>query len=204
MRLREKDHAVGNASVSLRRPFPNTHPFRYGSIRSLLTLTLRLWRKPVKYILVIPMLLIAAGCQSNLSQGSPNGSTIPTNPSAKHLIWEPPPVVASNGSDRTVTFTVSSQCSPVPYSPSSGTIHGGSVIPIDFNPNGNPCSYQSVSIKATDNPIIPQDECDLLVVGDNIDVIDYSNTNCGLAYLGSGTWGFTYKLVSSAQKRVRR
>jgi len=60
-----------------------------------------------------------------------------------------------------------------------------------------------VTIKATDNPIIPQDECDLLVVGDNIDVIDYSNTNCGLAYLGSGTWGFTYKLVSGALKRVR-
>jgi hypothetical protein len=156
----------------------------------------------VKYILVIPMLLIVAGCQSTLSQGSPNTSAIPTNPSAKRLIWEPPPVVASNGSSHTVSFLVSSQCNPVPYSPSSGIIHGGSVIPIDFEPNGNPCSYQSVTIKANDNGT-PGDECDLLVVGDNIDVINYSNTDCGLAYLGSGTWGFTYKLVSGAQKRVR-
>jgi hypothetical protein len=156
----------------------------------------------MKQLFVIFALLIIAGCQSaTMSPATSPGAASEANGSIKHLIWEPPPVVATNDSDRTASFVVSSQCNPVPYSPSSGTIRAGSLLPINFEPNGNPCSYQSVSIKANDTLGVPQDECDLLVVGDNIDVINYANTDCGLNYLGSGKWGFSYSLVSGAVKR---
>lgn len=154
----------------------------------------------MKHLFAISLLIIAAGCQSNFGTGAV--PTSQTNASSvKPMIWEPPTVVASNGSTHTASFAVSSACNPVPWSPSSGVIQAGSTATLTFTPNGNPCPYQSATIKADDTLGIPANECDLLVIGSNIDVVNNSNTNCSLTFLGSATWGFGYKLLSQAKTR---
>ena len=115
---------------------------------------------------------------------------------AKHLIWEPPTVLASNASSQTAHFNVSSACNLPPWSPTSGSIPAGSVINIAFRPNGNPCSYDSASIKATDGSILPGNECDFVVDGTSIFLVNNSNTDCTIAPDGSDTWSFVYKLIS--------
>jgi hypothetical protein len=156
----------------------------------------------MKRILVIAMLIAAAGCQSAVNPQSTTALPQVKGP-VKPTIWEPPPVLASNGSDRTVSYVVTSACDPVPYSPSSGLIHSGSLIPIDFEPNGNPCSYESVAIDANDTSGLQQDECIFHVAGSNVDVINYSNTNCQLSRLANGKWSWTYELISGAKTRLR-
>lgn len=156
----------------------------------------------MKQLILFVTLFAASGCQSNFGNAQPSLPASQSQASVKKTsTWEPPPVIASNASDRTVFYTVSSACIPVPYTPSSGTLHTGSVVPLSFEPNGNPCSYQSVSIKATDNSGAPGDECDLVVDGYNIFVVNHTNTNCGLSYVGDGAWSFPYKLISGARSR---
>lgn len=151
----------------------------------------------MKHLFALSALIIAAGCQSSLTPTGMQGPSASQNSSSvRHLIWEPPPVTASNASDQTATFVVSSACDPVPWSPSSGSIQAGSAKDLNFEPNGNPCSYQAASIKAHDPSAATADECDLVVVGNNIDVVNNSNTDCQLNNLGSGKWGFVYKLIS--------
>lgn len=153
--------------------------------------------------IVITLLIAIAGCQS---PAAPQSTTTlpPARGGVKPLIWEPPPVRATNISDRNATFTVISACNPVPYSPSSGTIDHGSTTYILFEPNGNPCSFDEVSIKASDGNTTGDDDCALIVTGDQINLENNVNAACQLNYLGGDNWGMVYALVSGAKTKGPR
>lgn len=116
--------------------------------------------------------------------------------SVKHLAWEPPTVDASNASAHTAYYHVRSSCSPPPWSPSSGSLAAGTVLHLTFSPNGNPCPYDAASIKADDGSGLPGNECDFVVDGTSIFLVNNSNTDCTISNEGSGTWAFVYKLIS--------
>lgn len=154
----------------------------------------------MKRIFIIALLVAVAGCQS--SAVSPQGASVvpQAKGGVKPTIWEPPQVTASNGSDKDVSYSVSSMCSPSPYTPTSGTIAAGSAFQIVFKPTGTPCSYESASIQATDGNTSGDDDCSFVVDGYSVLVVNHSNTDCTISPNGSG-YDWVYKLISGLRIR---
>ena len=155
---------------------------------------------PVAAATALSLLALSlAACSSNAPQAS---TALPqARGGVEPQIWEPPPVIASNGSDRNVTFTVTSPCSPIPYTPGGGTIDHGSTTNINFEPNGNACSYEEVYIKASDGNTTGKDDCTLLVLTNQINVESNENADCQLNSFIPGVWDFVYELVSGVKTR---
>jgi hypothetical protein len=158
----------------------------------------------VKQVLGLLMLVTVAGCAST---GSPTVTPDGQGPSqAAHIVrpqaWEPPPVLALNYSGKTETLDVTSPCLSSPWSPTSGSIPPGSNSGITFEPNGTLCPNESATIHAGSDGVAAN-ECDLLVVGYNIDVINYAATDCYLYYNGS-IWVFEYELSSGLSRHANR
>lgn len=151
-------------------------------------------------LLLCTGVLALAACSASTMAPSASSSSQQAVSAVKPLVWEPPTVVASNASDHTAHFNVTSPCDPPPWSPTSGTIAAGSAILIVFSPNGNPCSYQTATIKATDGSGVTANECDVLVVGGNIFLINNSNTNCTLGNPAPDKWAVSYSLISGAPR----
>lgn len=154
----------------------------------------------MKRTLALTILVALAGCSSAVGPQATGTSTLPEGRSVNPTIWEPPQVTASNGSDKNVSYSVSSNCVPGPYTPTSGMIAAGSVVQIVFKPTGNPCSYESAAIKATDGNTSGQDNCSVVVDGPYILLVNYSNADCTLNVDGSG-YSWVYKLISGLKVR---